>query len=98
MFPKQKVGSSNLSWGAMEKLKMKFNPDDSILGNIIVAISVIIAVIVLLPAILFATFSFWTWLIMLAVGSLGYSQYGFWDLFPSGVLLALVVAAISKDR
>lgn len=57
----------------------------------------VVGIIVMIAAVVFIGAAIWTWLIMLAAGSLGYAL-GFWTLFPVGLLLGCIVSGISGNN
>lgn len=57
-----------------------------VVGGVIAAI-VVVAVMA----------AFWGWLLMLAAGSLGFTQWGFVEMFIPGLVVALLIAAVAKS-
>ncbi len=55
------------------------------------------AVIILMGA------SLWTWVLMLAIGAVAHATenpswaWGFWQVFPVGLLVALVMGAVARN-
>lgn len=33
-----------------------------------------------------------TWVVMLALGNFGFSQFGFWDCLPAGIIIAMLTS------
>lgn len=67
------------------------------------AIIAVIGGIILIGALIFLGAAFWTWLIMLAAGAMYHmdaldSAYGFWQLFPFGVIVSIALGALSKSN
>lgn len=61
------------------------------------ALGVAAIVTLLLVTIVIVGALFWTWIIMLVAGAIGLAHLGFVQLLPVGLLVALVLGALSKS-
>ena len=53
-------------------------------------------VLVFIALVLFISASLIAWLLMLAVGALGFPELGFWNVFPAAVLITLLFGGGAK--